>query len=256
MSSNAELEVMYRMAATPIRPYPSPHLYVEEVFEPSFYRRLLDNLPSDDSFSSISATGRTYGAYEQRHFFKLTTENVINLPQPQIAFWREMGGWLLSDAFKRFAMSLFAPYVKKRVDHIKQVNQTDAVGTAGEVLVVRDRTRYAIGPHTDSPSKLMSFLFYLPRDDSLSHLGTSLYLPKDRSFLCEGGPHYKHDDFDLMHTMPYRPNTLFAFMKTDRSFHGVEPIQDEGVRRDLILYDIRIEPHEQTPLKHAEPAMA
>jgi hypothetical protein len=33
---------------------------------------------------------------------------------------------------------------------------------------------------------------------------------------------------------------LFAFLKTQNSFHGVEPIQETGVRRDLLLYDIKV----------------
>jgi hypothetical protein len=44
-----------------------------------------------------------------------------------------------------------------------------------------------------------------------------------------------------MLTMPYVPNALFAFMKTPNSFHGVEPIQEPQVQRDLLLYDIRAE---------------
>jgi hypothetical protein len=39
--------------------------------------------------------------------------------------------------------------------------------------------------------------------------------------------------------MPYLPNTLFAFVKNDRSFHGVEPIRDQDYRRHLLLYDIK-----------------
>ena len=38
--------------------------------------------------------------------------------------------------------------------------------------------------------------------------------------------------------MPYRPNSLFAFFKTDRAFHGVDPIADAGVARDLLLFDV------------------
>jgi hypothetical protein len=42
--------------------------------------------------------------------------------------------------------------------------------------------------------------------------------------------------------MEYKPNTLFAFIKNDRSFHGVEPIGDQAVLRDILLYDIRVNP--------------
>jgi len=46
-------------------------------------------------------------------------------------------------------------------------------------------------------------------------------------------------------TMEYLPNTLFAFMKTPQAFHGVEPITQENVRRDLLLYDIKVVPPQQ-----------
>jgi hypothetical protein len=36
--------------------------------------------------------------------------------------------------------------------------------------------------------------------------------------------------------MPFKPNSAFAFLKTDNSFHGVEPC---SVTRDVLLYDIR-----------------
>jgi hypothetical protein len=48
-----------------------------------------------------------------------------------------------------------------------------------------------------------------------------------------------------MLTMPYVPNALFAFMKTANSFHGVEPIQEPAVQRDLLLYDIRAQTTQQ-----------
>jgi hypothetical protein len=97
-----------------------------------------------------------------------------------------------------------------------------------------------LGPHTDAPHKLLSLLFYCPDDDRQKHLGTSVYLPIDPDFRCAGGPHYPHDRFTKVVTMEYRPNALFAFFKTDNSFHGVEPIREAHVLRDLMLYDIHV----------------
>jgi hypothetical protein len=74
----------------------------------------------------------------------------------------------------------------------------------------------------------------------MAHLGTSLYVPKDPQFTCPGGPHHEFDRFRRMLTMDYLPNTLFAFMKTPRAFHGVEPITQTDVQRDLLLYDIKV----------------
>jgi len=65
-------------------------------------------------------------------------------------------------------------------------------------------------------------------------------VPKDPRFTCPGGPHYDFAQFRRVRTMEYLPNTLFAFMKTPDSFHGVEPITQPGVQRDLLLYDIKV----------------
>ena len=131
-------------------------------------------------------------------------------------------------------LSKFDKFLDQRFGDLHQPHFYD------EALLVQDYTTYSLGPHTDSPTKVLSFLFYLPADDSLAHLGTSIYVPKDPRFTCPGGPHHPFEMFDRMMTMPFLPNTLFAFMKTQNSFHGVEPIQKAGVRRDLLLYDIKV----------------
>ncbi len=108
-----------------------------------------------------------------------------------------------------------------------------------ETLLVEDITHYALGPHTDTPAKVITVLFYLPKDESQAHLGTSIYMPKDRAWRCPGGPHHGYAGFDRVATMPFMPNSMFAFVKTDNSFHGVEPVTDPDVRRWLLLYDIK-----------------
>jgi hypothetical protein len=44
-------------------------------------------------------------------------------------------------------------------------------------------------------------------------------------------------------TAPFRPNSLFGFVKTANSFHGVEPLKEnETCRRQLLLYDVYVPP--------------
>jgi hypothetical protein len=38
--------------------------------------------------------------------------------------------------------------------------------------------------------------------------------------------------------MPFKPNSLFAFVKSDHTFHGVEPVVEPDVRRWLLLYNV------------------
>jgi hypothetical protein len=64
--------------------------------------------------------------------------------------------------------------------------------------------------------------------------------PKDPDFACPGAPHYHREKFDKMVAMPFAPNSLFVFTKTNNSFHGVEPVGDPDCRRWLLLYDIHM----------------
>ena len=101
-------------------------------------------------------------------------------------------------------------------------------------------TDYSIAPHTDKPDKVVSLLFYLPADESLRELGTSLYVPKDPAFRCDGSIRHPFELFRKVTTAPFLPNSLFGFLKTDQAFHGVEVIDRPAVERNLLLYNIYV----------------
>ena len=82
-------------------------------------------------------------------------------------------------------------------------------------------------------------LFYLPEDSAFRRFGTSLYLPRDPGFSCRGGPHYAAADFVRAQTVEFVPNRMLAFPKTDRSFHGVAPVDLPGIERRLLIYDVQ-----------------
>lgn len=235
MSSAANLHVLYRVANAPVKLFPYPHIYVRDVFPADFYRELRAHLPLAEAYRDLMALKRVSGDYpDTRLVLVVTPENVRALPEPSRSFWNATAQWLLGGTFGQVMLSKFAEFLEQRFGDLRQAQFHD------EALLVQDYTTYSLGPHTDSPAKVLSFLFYLPPDDSLAHLGTSIYIPKDPRFTCPGGPHHPFEMFDRMMTMPFLPNTLFAFMKTQNSFHGVEPIQERGVRRDLLLYDIKV----------------
>ncbi|HEX2271176.1 MAG TPA: hypothetical protein VHH35_16645, partial [Pyrinomonadaceae bacterium] len=78
-------------------------------------------------------------------------------------------------------------------------------------------------------------------DNSAEHLGTSLYRPKQACFSCPDSKHYAFQDFIRVKTAPYRPNSLLAFVRSDISFHGLEPLSEQDIAvtgRDVIQYVI------------------
>lgn len=238
MSSNVEKHVMYQLANAPVREYPYPHFYLESVFPPEYFDKIQALWPTSSELVSLPSTGRVpKGQYEERHILQLSPQELLKLPRDKMEFWSDFRIWLLGRPLIDLLQAKFLPYINELRFNMSHMDYS----LRSECLVVRDHTRYKIGPHTDAPHRLLSMLFYCPKDDSRPELGTSIYTPKDPDFTCEGGPHYPFDGFDKVATMPFVPNSVFCFLKTDIGFHGVEPVEIPDVERDLILYDIRIE---------------
>ena len=241
MYSDVEEHVRYQIANAPIREYPYPHIYVENVFPDMFYKALRAHWPEASRLRNLDVLGRVpEGAYPERFVMPLNSDEISRLGEEAREFWTAFSTWLLSQAFLEYLTHKFEAGIRCRFGPT-----LSQYSFSSESLVVRDNTNYTIGPHTDATHRLMSLLFYCPDDNRLQHLGTSIYRPKDQWFTCEGGLQYPRSWFHRVTTMNFRPNTLFAFLKTDNSFHGVERIEDDAVIRDLVLYDIRAEKSEQ-----------
>ena len=84
-------------------------------------------------------------------------------------------------------------------------------------------------------------MFYMPQDDSVPYLGTSIYRPIDSNIRLESSDasHYPRNAFKEVKRMDYLPNSFYGFFRTANSFHGVEPIE-EAVERNSLLYYVRV----------------
>lgn len=233
MYSDAELQLAYKVGNVPFNMFPYPHFYVPDVFPADFYRQIQQNLPDPDAMLPIEQVRKVKG-YKERFVFGMEDEHLATLPAGKRAFWQDLRSWLVGANFQSLVLRKFQPFIDQRFAGKSDVQFSD------EALLVQDITNYKLGPHTDTPRKVITMLFYLPPDDSQCHMGTSLYLPKDGEFTCPGGPHHDRENFVRLHTNPFLPNSLFAFFKTNNSFHGVEPVADPGCRRWLLLYDIYV----------------
>jgi hypothetical protein len=233
MFSDAEMQLAYKVGNVPFNMFPYPHFYVPDVFPAEFYREIQRNMPDPAAMIPIEEA-RNLKGYKERFVLGLNEEQLATLPETKRRFWSDMAAWLVGANFQSLVMRKFQPFIDQRFPG------KDGLQFHDEALLVQDVTNYKLGPHTDAPRKVVTMLFYLPPDNSQLHLGTSMYLPKDGQFTCPGGPHHRHDKFVRLHTMPFAPNSLFAFFKTDNSFHGVEPVADPDCRRWLLLYDIYV----------------
>ncbi len=218
---------------------PFPYLVLDKVFPEDYYAQMLENFPALEHMRPLSESGRVArGLYEQRHALLFQDGEFERLTNRQAGFWKGLADWLYSDPFANAVIAKFHQALQPRMSAI--LKSEDRIRARGDALLVEDHTQYAIGPHTDAPHRLVTFLFYLPEDDSMRDLGTSIYKPRNSEFTCWGGPHHPFDQFERTTTVEFLPNRLLAFPKTDRSFHGVEPIEREQVRRRLLINNVRL----------------
>jgi hypothetical protein len=90
-------------------------------------------------------------------------------------------------------------------------------------ILYRDFPGYRIGIHPDTPKKIATLQFYLPEDESQIHLGTSFHCRASGGFV-------RHK------TNSFLPNSAYAFVRTDESWHSVDELgPDEKVRNTIAL---------------------
>lgn len=231
--------VIERVAAAEIVEDPFPYAVIDNILPDDYYAEALAHFPTADSLRPIGETGRVpTDAYRERLVVLFTDEEFARMTDAQQRFWQEFAGWMYSDVFLNAFVAKFGKALEPRLSRI--LAASDALKVRGDALLVNDQTNYAVGPHTDAPHRLVTFLFYLPRDASMRELGTSVYRAKDPRFTCWGGPHHPFEKFDYVRTVEFLPNRLLAFPKTERSFHGVEKIERVGINRPLLINNIRL----------------
>jgi len=214
---NVEGHVLYSLRNARVNPWPFPHFYAENVFPDETYWKIYDYV----SKKGAEEYTQSKNNYNGRLFAKDTDEDITFLGLD----------FLKSEDFLRHVVKIFRDEFSMRFTDYTRVKLSN------DLRLIRDGRDYSIGPHTDAPHKVVSMLFYLPLDGWNHDCGTSIYLPKDRSFRCAGGPHRKFEDFDKIFTAPFLPNTCLGFFKTDYSFHGVEKIEKD-FQRDVLLYNV------------------
>ena len=186
---------------------PYPHILIENVFPVDFYKKLLDNIPHIDDFTPKPK----YPGKET-----LTLENLEPLDDTKKDFWVTINNWLKSDDFANFLLNKFS---------IKKTGKSN-------FFLHKDLSNYEVTPHTDVKSKLVTYLFYLPKDDSLREMGTIMLIPKNGKIQHDRTQHQRWEDFDIVKQVEYLPNSFLAFTPNDNSYHAVKINFPENVRKE------------------------
>jgi hypothetical protein len=240
--------VVARLRTAEVLPEPYPHYYLEHIFPDDYYRTLLSHLPTSAVYQNLfEVTDYKLDHFRHRDQRDLNTGWTEALPAELKEFWEDFNEWFLGPDLAQAVLASFREPLSARLG---EENRWPPV--AVESQLIRHRAGYFLGPHSDLYTKLVVLLFYLAPDESHDHLGTSLYRPKDTSFTCHNSLHYPFEDFVRVKTVPYKPNSLLAFLRSDISFHGVEPLSEQDVSRtgrDVIQYVLHDKPAREAQLR-------
>jgi len=228
-------KIFSRVSSSPFIKAPFPCFQVNRLFDLNLYSQFIQHLPEDSAYfkSREGRTSNPYALQSRKTLCVTDPEQLSGIREDQRQFWKEVGEFFSSQEFTTELFRHYLPYLKCRYDSLSFETNT-------RVDLTRDTTGYRIFPHTDSPSKIFTAIIYLPKEPFNLDLGTSIYVP-DRPLVSEHSHHFKPEEqtFTELHRAPYSAGTMFSFMKTNNSFHGREPIETQGVERNLIIITVQ-----------------
>lgn len=209
--------------AAPIDAEPTENIYLEAALPPPVAAELLQRLPPDQALDPLQHREivRPDGS-SPRLYLDLTAAALERLPDQDRAFWRDM-----IDAFEspELADALTRKFSRTLTARFRGEPMPDLVA---QPFFFRDHPGYRISPHCDAASKILTLQLYLPADEDQRHLGTT--------FNSREG-----DGFAEIKTNAFLPNTGYAFVRTDESWHSVREIGEGEAPRNSIalIYFVR-----------------
>ncbi|MBW8744489.1 MAG: FkbM family methyltransferase [Sphingomonas sp.] len=206
-----------RIRAAEIDAVPSANIFIEDMLPQHVYTELLARLPGDSALDpidhpqAIADDGR-----RTRYLLDLTPDSLPRLDPEDRPFWEAMIAVFTAPEIADAMIAKFEPELRARFG--EAMPELVAVP-----ILYRDYPGYRIGIHPDTPKKIATLQFYLPEDESQIHLGTSFHRR------TPGG-------FERHKTNSFKPNSAYAFVRTEESWHSVDELDAcEKVRNTIAL---------------------
>jgi len=206
---------------------PDHNIYLENIFEPAIYHEILARLPAENNYEFIKHPDAVLDdGTITRKLFSLSDDAAINqLNAEDQLFWQQISNVLTSKALQQALVLKFQQRIRERFG-----NQFPKMRSVP--IFYRDYPGYRIGIHTDAPWKVLTMQFYFPKDDSQIHLGTSFHTREN-------------NQFQLLKTNPFKPNSAYAFVRTEQSWHSVQQMASHEAERNSLALTIFMEDNEE-----------
>lgn len=225
--------IAYRLYNAPRLEWPYPHSILTDVLPDDLFRalRALDVAASAPRLHG-SATGHL-AAEVNRYGIGITPDTVDTDPtlHPLLRYtYKVLSDRLCVTALSRvFGRDLIAFFGRAELP------------IATTMVMVEDRTGYALLPHTDTPFKAVTLLIYLADDGADPSYGTEMYMPAPGVTLTGSYPmraRFQRERFLRVATAPYRPNGGLMFPPSPKTFHGVREVSEGDRTRRLLQFQL------------------
>jgi hypothetical protein len=220
------------VAAATLHTNPFPHVIVEKWLPPDVYRTIVGALPAAVFFAD-----RENRRQQLPVPFPLA-------PAFSQAVWRfvaqKIVGGVLSGALNQKFRAAVSDYMRTCCPALPANAGLDLHPSDGRVLL--RRPGYVIEPHRDPKWGFVTGLIYLARNGDNEAYGTQLYRVRGDAEAPSGKPFYvPQEQCELVKAVPFRPNTLLAFLNSTGA-HGASIPADAEPTLERYVYQFRLGP--------------
>ncbi len=217
--------IVAHIASARLDDEPCGNIYMHNLLPASVYRELLARLPDDGTLNPIEHPDAIdeYGQVT-RLLLDLTHETLWRFPEEDQPFWEAMIEVFTSPRIAAAITAKFGHTLADRFDG--EIPELVAVP-----ILYRDKPGYRIGIHPDAATKVATLQFYLPKDESQAHLGTVFHRRTGEEFV-------------RLKQNAFLPNSGYAFVRTEESWHSVDRLGAEERDRDTIALTFYIKGQE------------
>lgn len=230
---------------------PWVHKYINNIFPNELYSDILEHLPTKEHYKTwvdLDKNAKLTNYSPERYMIQFGSTEFKKLDDKIKLFFNNVFNILCSNNLQKAILNVFKDTINHRFSTLGEYEKSK-IGVKNYQLtvsgsLVKDFTKYSLGAHTDSFHKLVTFLFYLPKNNQLSNLGTSLFSSKKN--ICEKDcvKHFNEfetkENFKLEKKCEFLPNSLFIFPRTNYTYHGVSEVNIDNNERNLLQFNYHI----------------
>jgi hypothetical protein len=203
----------------PLKDNPFNHLQLYPVFPANCYAQIIANLPETRYYGELKhSDAQLPNGRSARRKLELRPAQLRKLPAPQRKIWSTIASAFNAPELESVYKERFAAALARRFQKPAQDLKLHPAA-----ILLRDLGGYKISVHCDTFRKAITTQYYLPRDSSQLHLGTTFHERKQDGAFVE------------VETLEFAPNSGYGFAVVSDSWHSVRQMKNEDGARDSLM---------------------